>query len=45
MEKSERLREQIINVREFNTAKKTFEKEPKNRKKWIAPGIDGFQNF
>ena len=41
---SEQWRDKITNVKEFNIAEETIEKETKKRKNWTAPGINGIQN-
>ena len=42
---SEQLRDNITSVKEFNITAETLGKENKKRKNWIAPGLDGIQNF
>ena len=42
---SKQLRDKITNVKEFNIAEETLEKETYKRKNWTAPRIDGIQNF
>ena len=42
---SEKLRQKITNIKEFNITKETLEKETKTRKNLNALGIDGIQIF
>ena len=42
---SKQLRDKITNVKEFNIAEETLEKETYKRKNWTKPRIDGIQNF
>ena len=42
---SKQLRERISNVKEFNITEEPLDKEPKKRKNWAAPRIDGIKCF